>query len=79
MVYAPTVGRLECGFFPSDPYGFWQENGFGLLSIFKVDWERFGGGYLILRALVLVNHFITRCNGLHSGVGGQGRCRTVAR
>lgn len=43
VAYAPTVGRLECGAFPSNPYGFWQENGFGILSLFKQDWDRFGG------------------------------------
>ena len=43
--YAPAVARLECGFFPHDPRGFWQENGYGLLSVFKVDWDRFGGKY----------------------------------
>lgn len=45
MGYAPAVARLECGFFPHDPHGFWQENGYGLLSVFKVDWDRFGGKY----------------------------------
>ena len=45
MAYAPAVARLECGFFPNDPHGFWQENGYGLLSVFKVDWDRFGGKY----------------------------------
>ena len=45
MGYAPAVARLECGFFPHDPRGFWQENGYGLLSVFKVDWDRFGGKY----------------------------------
>ena len=51
MVYAPAVGRLECGEFPSDPRGFWQENGYGILSVFKEDWDRFGGGYLIFKWL----------------------------
>ena len=43
MVYAPAVGRLECGAFPNDPKGFWQENGYGILSAFKIDWNTFGG------------------------------------
>lgn len=43
VAYAPTVGRLDCGAFPSDPYGFWQVNGYGILSVFKKDWDRFGG------------------------------------
>lgn len=40
MAYAPTVGRLECGEFPSDPHGFWQDDGYGILSVFKEDWDR---------------------------------------
>ena len=43
MVYAPVVARLECGAFPSDPQGFWQEDGYGILSVFKADWDSFGG------------------------------------
>ena len=46
MAYAPTVGRLACGEFPSDPHGFWQDDGYGILSVFKKDWNRFGGAYL---------------------------------
>ena len=46
MAYAPTVGRLACGHFPSDPHGFWQDDGYGVLSVFKKDWNRFGGVYL---------------------------------
>ena len=49
MVYAPVVGRLDCGVFPSDPRGFWQEDGFGILSIFKRDWNTFGGMFVFLR------------------------------
>ena len=52
MVYAPAVGRLECGEFPSNPLGFWQENGYGILSVFKEDWDRFGGGFLIFKITV---------------------------
>ena len=43
MAYAPTVGRLECGIFPSDPKGFWEHDGYGILSVFKTDWNTFGG------------------------------------
>ncbi|XP_068759549.1 beta-1,4-N-acetylgalactosaminyltransferase 3-like [Montipora capricornis] len=43
MVYAPTVGRLECGVFPNDPKGFWEQHGYGILSVFKADWNTFGG------------------------------------
>ena len=48
MAYAPTVGRLACGKFPSDPRGFWQDDGYGILSVFKQDWDRFGGVYLVI-------------------------------
>lgn len=58
MAYAPVVGRLECGVFPSDPRGFWQENGYGILSVFKVDWDRFGGLYYLLE--LTVQNFIYR-------------------
>ncbi|XP_068760127.1 beta-1,4-N-acetylgalactosaminyltransferase 3-like [Montipora capricornis] len=43
MAYAPTVGRLECGVFPNDPKGFWEQGGYGILSVFKTDWNTFGG------------------------------------
>ncbi|XP_068684674.1 beta-1,4-N-acetylgalactosaminyltransferase 3-like isoform X3 [Montipora foliosa] len=43
MAYAPIVGRLECGIFPSDPKGFWEHEGYGILSVFKTDWNTFGG------------------------------------
>ncbi|XP_068732068.1 beta-1,4-N-acetylgalactosaminyltransferase 3-like isoform X2 [Montipora capricornis] len=43
MTYAPVVGRLDCGVFPSDPKGFWQQDGYGILSVFKTDWNTFGG------------------------------------
>ncbi|KAL9963845.1 hypothetical protein ACROYT_G027395 [Oculina patagonica] len=43
VAYAPAVARLECGEFPSDPHGYWQENGYGILGVFKKDWDRFGG------------------------------------
>ena len=46
VAYAPAVGRLECGEFPSDPLGFWQDDGYGILGVFKDDWNRFGGMHL---------------------------------
>ncbi len=51
MAYAPAVARLECGEFPSDPRGYWQENGYGILGVFKKDWDRFGGKYLLLKLI----------------------------
>jgi len=58
MAYAPTVGRLGCGEFPSNPRGFWQDDGYGILSVFKKDWDRFGGVYCYIvdpRPLILIS------------------------
>jgi len=38
-----VVGRLDCDSSSEDHRGFWQLNGFGLLSIYKSDWTRLGG------------------------------------
>jgi len=43
MAYFPAVGRLDCGSSFVEHRGFWQLNGYGLLAIYKSDWERFGG------------------------------------
>jgi len=56
MAYAPTVGRLACGKFPSDPRGFWQDDGYGILSVFKQDWDRFGGVYLVIETQKLSHY-----------------------
>ena len=44
-MYFPAVGRLDCGSTYVDHKGFWQMDGFGLLSAYKSDWIRFGGKY----------------------------------
>ena len=54
MAYAPTVGRLECGVFPNDPKGFWEQGGYGILSVFKTDWNTFGG---IIIMFTTIPHF----------------------
>ena len=51
VAYAPAVGRLECGEFPNDPRGYWQVNGFGILGVFKKDWDRFGGVYQLFKLI----------------------------
>ncbi|XP_022788351.1 beta-1,4-N-acetylgalactosaminyltransferase 3-like [Stylophora pistillata] len=43
LVYAPIVGRLHCGSTYVDHKGYWEMNGFGLMSIYKSDWVRFKG------------------------------------
>ena len=43
IAYSPAVGRLECGSFRDDPAGFWQVNGFGIMAVYKSDWDRFKG------------------------------------
>ncbi|KAJ7370417.1 hypothetical protein OS493_032307 [Desmophyllum pertusum] len=43
LVYAPIVGRLNCGSTYVDHQGYWETEGFGLLSVYKSDWIRFGG------------------------------------
>ncbi|KAL9955815.1 hypothetical protein ACROYT_G037198 [Oculina patagonica] len=43
MAYFPIVGRLECGSSSVEREGFWEKNGYGILSIYKSDWDKFGG------------------------------------
>lgn len=43
LAYFPIVGRLDCQSSSVEHQGFWQLDGYGLLSIYKSDWEKFGG------------------------------------
>ena len=43
MAYFPVVGRLDCGSTSAKHEGFWQLDGYGIMSIYKSDWDRFGG------------------------------------
>ena len=43
MAYFPIVGRLDCASSSVEHLGFWEMDGYGIMSIYKSDWERFGG------------------------------------
>jgi len=43
MAYFPVVGRLDCGSTSAKHEGFWQLDGYGIMAIYKSDWDRFGG------------------------------------
>lgn len=42
-VYTPVIIRLSCGESRATLKGFWEPQGFGLVGIFKSDWDRIGG------------------------------------
>ena len=41
--FNPIVARLDCGAFPSEPRGFWELYGYGLLSVYKADFDETQG------------------------------------
>ena len=43
MVYTPIILRMNCGFLPNNPRGYWENHGFGPVAMFKSDWIKVGG------------------------------------
>ena len=43
MAYFPIVGRLDCESSSVEHQGFWEMSGYGIMAIYKSDWDRFGG------------------------------------
>ena len=43
MAYFAIVGRLDCASSSVEHLGFWEMNGYGIMSMYKSDWERLGG------------------------------------
>ena len=41
--FSPSVFRLQCGATPQHPNGFWEVAGYGIFSVYKSDWNIFGG------------------------------------
>ncbi|KAK3738436.1 hypothetical protein QZH41_017073, partial [Actinostola sp. cb2023] len=42
-VYTPIIARLGCGSSPVNLRGYWEHQGFGIIAIYKSDWDRIGG------------------------------------
>lgn len=41
--YCPLLVRLDCGATDSEPFGFWEIHGLGLITLYKSDWDKIGG------------------------------------
>ena len=41
--YCPLLVRLDCGATASEPFGFWEIHGLGLITLYKSDWDKIGG------------------------------------
>ena len=43
MAYSPILVRLACGTTSTEPFGYWEFNGLGLMALYKSDWDKIGG------------------------------------
>ena len=43
MVYTPIIVQMACGSNPAILVGLWQVYGYGILGLYKSDWDRAGG------------------------------------
>ena len=43
MVYTPIIVRMKCGANPANLAGWWQVYGYGIIGMYKSDWDRSGG------------------------------------
>ncbi|XP_022808599.1 N-acetyl-beta-glucosaminyl-glycoprotein 4-beta-N-acetylgalactosaminyltransferase 1-like [Stylophora pistillata] len=43
IAYSPLLTRLSCGATARHPRGYWEDFGYGLMGMYKSDWNRIGG------------------------------------
>ena len=43
MVYTPIICQMKCGANPTKLAGLWQVYGYGIIGMYKSDWDRSGG------------------------------------
>ena len=43
MVYTPIIVGLNCGANPADLAGVWRAYGYGMIGMYKSDWDSAGG------------------------------------
>ncbi|KAL9959044.1 hypothetical protein ACROYT_G036125 [Oculina patagonica] len=43
MVYTPIIIQMKCGSNPANLAGLWQAYGYGIIGMYKSDWDRSGG------------------------------------
>ena len=43
MVFTPIIVKMRCGANPANLVGLWQVFGYGIIGLYKSDWDRAGG------------------------------------